>query len=30
MRLYLYVLLKKNALQAKVKPPEENSLKLSD
>jgi len=26
----LYVLLKQNAFQAKVKPPEENGLKLSD
>jgi len=26
----LYVLLKQNALQAKVKPPEENGLKLLD
>jgi len=26
----LYVLLKQNALQAKVKPPEEYGLKLSD
>jgi len=26
----LYVLLKQNALQAKVRPPEENDLKLSD
>jgi len=26
----LYVLLKQNALEAKVKPPEENGLKLSD
>jgi len=26
----LYVLLKQNALQAKVKPPEENGLNLSD
>jgi len=26
----LYILLKQNALQTKVKPPEENGLKLSD
>jgi len=26
----LYILLKQNALQANVKPPEENGLKLSD